>query len=83
MTDAMALAEALGRFESVEAALDAWDAVQAGVGNQLVALSRSLGSAMVTDVPDWSTMDAADMKTWFDKAVGGRSWYAVDEAAGR
>lgn len=80
MTDAIALSSALTTNDSVDDALQAWDNAQSVAGNNLVNLGRSLGEAMVTDVPDWKTMNTASMEQWFATVMSGQKWYAVDEA---
>jgi 2-polyprenyl-6-methoxyphenol hydroxylase-like FAD-dependent oxidoreductase len=83
MTDAIALSEAIETQDSLDAALEAWDSAQSVTGNQLVALGRSLGEALVTHVPDWKSMNADSMKQWFATVMSGQRWYGVDEALGR
>jgi 2-polyprenyl-6-methoxyphenol hydroxylase-like FAD-dependent oxidoreductase len=83
MTDAIALSKAIETHESLDEALEAWDGTQSVAGIQLVALGRSLGEAMVTDVPDWKSMNEDLMKQWFATVMSDQRWYAIDEAAGR
>ena len=70
MTDAIALSDALaGEPSDLDAALEHYSRSQTQSGNHLVRFGRQLGEALVTSIPDWSTMDAAAMAAWFGSIV--------------
>ncbi|HLW69049.1 MAG TPA: FAD-dependent monooxygenase [Candidatus Binataceae bacterium] len=69
INDAIALAEALKAHRSLEAALATWNQGRVDTNNRLVIYGQQLGRALVEEIPDWSTMDAAGMKRWFDAIV--------------
>jgi 2-polyprenyl-6-methoxyphenol hydroxylase-like FAD-dependent oxidoreductase len=69
INNAVALAEALQRHDSLEAALSGWNDEQTTMGNSMVRLGRQLGKAFVTGAEDWSRMDGTSMKQWFDSAI--------------
>jgi 2-polyprenyl-6-methoxyphenol hydroxylase-like FAD-dependent oxidoreductase len=69
INDATALADALKTHESVDAALTEWDKKQTEIDNNLVRFGNQLGRALVTEIPDWSRMDAASMEKWFTALV--------------
>ena len=69
INDAIALAEALKQQDSLETALSVWDAARTETNNKLVTYGNQLGRALVKEIPDWSTMDAASMRKWFSSIV--------------
>jgi 2-polyprenyl-6-methoxyphenol hydroxylase-like FAD-dependent oxidoreductase len=69
INDAIALAEALKTHQSVEEALTHWDTAQTATDNNLVRFGNQLGQALVTEIPDWSKMDATSMEKWFTSIV--------------
>jgi 2-polyprenyl-6-methoxyphenol hydroxylase-like FAD-dependent oxidoreductase len=69
MNDAVALGEALKGASSLDEAIAQWSADRTRIDNDLVLLGMQLGRALVTDIPDWSTMDAAQMERWFGALV--------------
>jgi 2-polyprenyl-6-methoxyphenol hydroxylase-like FAD-dependent oxidoreductase len=69
MNDAAALADALTAHSTVDAALETWNLERTAAGNQLVRFGNQLGRALVKEIRDWSTMDAASMERWFTSIV--------------
>jgi 2-polyprenyl-6-methoxyphenol hydroxylase-like FAD-dependent oxidoreductase len=69
INDAIALAEALKEHTSLDDALSVWDAARTETNNKLVTYGNQLGRALVKEIPDWSTMDAASMRQWFSSIV--------------
>jgi hypothetical protein len=69
INNAVALASALTYEERLDIALWNWNLEQTAAGNRLVHLGRQLGDAFVTNAVDWSTMDAAAMKQWFESII--------------
>ena len=69
INDATALGEALKSHPSVDAALSQWNKVQTETDNNLVRFGNQLGRALVTEIPDWSKMDASSMEKWFTSIV--------------
>lgn len=69
MNDAISLSEMLKTHESVDEALTSWDSERTALNNRLVAYGGQLGRALVTEIPDWSKMNPASMKIWFDSLV--------------
>ena len=81
VTDATSLADALRSEATIEAALTTWDRARTTAGHDLVSLGEALGRAVVTEVPDWTAMDAAQTEAWWETAMKGRTWYPVADAA--
>ena len=79
MTDALALSKALATRGPLDAVLQAWDDERCAAGSQLVNLGQALGEALVTRVPDWSTMNPAMMERLYAGVIAGKSWYEIDE----
>jgi len=69
INDALALSESLKTHTSVEAALTHWDRTQTAIDNNLVRFGNQLGRALVTEIPDWSKMDATSMEKWFTSII--------------
>jgi len=69
INDAVALGEALKAHKSVDEALTQWNQVQTETDNNLVRFGNQLGRALVTEIPDWSTMNAISMEKWFTSMV--------------
>ena len=75
MADAIGLAAALDGAADIDDALTSWDAERTVANNRLVRFGNQLGRAFVTEIPDWSTMDEAAMRTWYESAVTIESEY--------
>lgn len=75
---AMDLADCLRTHPSLDTALDQWDAIAVGNGNQQVHLGQQLGQHMVTDTPDWQSMDAADVERWWHEITADQYVYYSD-----
>lgn len=69
INDALALSDSLKTHTSVEAALAHWDKKQTTTDNNLVRFGNQLGRALVTEIPDWSKMDATSMEKWFTSII--------------
>ena len=69
INDAITLSEALHTHQSVDEALTYWDKTQTETNNNLVRFGNQLGRALVTEIPDWSSMDATSMEKWFTSIV--------------
>ena len=69
INDATALGDAVKTESSVEDALTHWNKVQTETNNNLVRFGNQLGRALVTEIPDWSKMDARSMEKWFTSIV--------------
>lgn len=68
---AIALAGALSSHPSIEAALEAWNEDVRVKADQQIALGNTLGRALITEAPDWSTMDEQQMESWWASATSG------------
>lgn len=69
INDATALGDALKTHRSVEEALAQWNTIRTETNNNLVKFGNQLGKALVTEIPDWSKMDATSMEKWFTSIV--------------
>lgn len=69
INDAIALGDALAAHDDLDPALDAWNAERTVANNELVRFGNQLGRAFVTEIPDWSCMDAPAMEAWYNEAV--------------
>jgi 2-polyprenyl-6-methoxyphenol hydroxylase-like FAD-dependent oxidoreductase len=69
INDATALGDALRTHSAVDEALGHWNRVQTETDNNLVRFGNQLGRALVTEIPDWSQMNAASMEKWFTSIV--------------
>ena len=72
LQDATTLESVLNQGLAWADALRAYDQQRAPVNTLLVGLGRSLGSATVTDSPDWPAMDQAGFDDWWLVATGQR-----------
>ena len=70
LQDAMTLESVLGQDRTWPDALRAYDEQRAPVNRLLFGLGRSLGSATVTDTPNWPDLDQAGFDDWWLSAIG-------------
>ncbi len=80
---AVALAAALGSQPSIEAALQVWNEDARIKADQQIALGKTLGRALITEAPDWRTMDEPQMQSWWASATSGAYVYYFDDAKPR
>lgn len=69
INDATALGDDLRNHSSLDEALAQWNRVRTETDNNLVRFGNQLGRALVTEIPDWSKMNAASMEKWFTSIV--------------
>jgi len=69
MTNAMDLADALAVHDDIDDALDTWSKGQTRTGERMVALARQLERALIWSIPDFSRMDEAAMRNWWQEAA--------------
>jgi 2-polyprenyl-6-methoxyphenol hydroxylase-like FAD-dependent oxidoreductase len=69
INDATALGDDLRKYSSLEEALTNWNRVRTETDNNLVRFGNQLGRALVTEIPDWSKMNAESMEKWFTSIV--------------
>lgn len=69
INDATALGDDLRNASSLEEALTKWNHVRTETDNNLVRFGNQLGRALVTEIPDWSQMNATSMEKWFTSIV--------------
>ncbi len=69
VNDAITLRTALESSADLETALENWNISQTESGNKMVRFGNQLGRALVQEIPDWSTMNAAEMEGWFTACV--------------
>ena len=81
MHDATSLAQALHTHPTIDAGLAAWNIERTAQGNELVRFGNQLGRALVEEIPDWSTMDAASMERWFTSIVTAKNEIFAPPAA--
>ena len=77
---AVALAAALASHPSLAAALGAWDEEARGQADQQIAVGKALGRALLSEAPDWGSMDAPRMQSWWASATRGSYVYYFDDA---
>ena len=58
------LAEALASHVSIQEALDTWSKKQTLEGNRLTRVGEHLENALIWQIPDFGTMNTADMQHW-------------------
>ena len=80
LNDAVALGDALAGTRDIDDALADWNTERTQANNNLVHFGNQLGQALVVDIPDWSTMNVADMEAWFNSIVTIKSDYIADKA---
>jgi 2-polyprenyl-6-methoxyphenol hydroxylase-like FAD-dependent oxidoreductase len=76
LEDAIALARAVEKETSIEAALARYDSERGSVGRQLVRLGQELGREQVVDPPRWAELDEARFDEWFERGATSIAWYA-------
>jgi 2-polyprenyl-6-methoxyphenol hydroxylase-like FAD-dependent oxidoreductase len=69
MNNAMDLADALAGHDDVDDALETWSTGQTRTGERMVALARQLEEALIWSIPDFSRMDEAAMRNWWQEAA--------------
>jgi 2-polyprenyl-6-methoxyphenol hydroxylase-like FAD-dependent oxidoreductase len=69
MNNAIDLTKALQSHDDVDAALAAWDAQETATGNRMAALGEQLERALIWSIPDFSHMDEAGMRAWWENAA--------------
>ncbi|MFN0037932.1 MAG: FAD-dependent monooxygenase [Burkholderiales bacterium] len=67
--DAVALAEALSSSTTMSQGLDTWSGKRCQEGNKLVAQGQALGRALVTETPDWATVNDLQMERIYESAI--------------
>ena len=77
---AVALAAALASHPSLAAAPAARNEEARGQADQQIAVGKTLGRALLTEAPDWRTMDAPRMQSWWASATRGSYVYYFDDA---
>lgn len=69
MNNAADLVSALSRGETIEAALERWNAEQVEAARRMMWLGRSLEQALIWSVPDFAQMDEAATRKWWQDAA--------------
>ncbi len=79
LLDGISLANAFSAKEAAEItqALNQWCMQQVVVLQQQVALSKSMGDAMVSHTPPWEEMTPEQMTNWWKDVLAGKTWYAT------
>lgn len=67
--NAIDLAEALTRADTVDDALETWGSAQTETGRKLAALGRQMEKAFIWDAPDFGRMDGETASAWWKAAV--------------
>ena len=62
---------------------EAWNEDVRVKADQQIALGKTLGRALITEAPDWSTMDEQQMESWWASATSGTYVYYFDDAKKR
>ena len=75
LQDALALFEAVSQGDDIYHSLEAWNNAQIDKAKSLFELGRLIGKQMVTEVPNWQTMDANKLEKWWAKIIGDKNWY--------
>jgi 2-polyprenyl-6-methoxyphenol hydroxylase-like FAD-dependent oxidoreductase len=75
LLDAKSMEHALRTGANRAEVLTTYDAQRRPAGNELVAVGRRLGQAMVERTPNWTSMTADDMPGWLTAALGGHDHY--------
>jgi len=78
----LSLANLLTRsnLSTLDRQLESWNVARLEYAKKQLSLSRSMGNSLVTNVPDWSTMDQESMDRWWEDVMQGRTWYVTDSA---
>jgi 2,6-dihydroxypyridine 3-monooxygenase len=77
----LALSECVSQAADLDQAIRRWEAGQLESLARLSRLTRSLGSGMVTDAPDWEFMQPRDMPDWWQSMAAGEQWFMDEERA--
>lgn len=54
-----------------------WKEMQQRVANEEVPKAMVMGKALVTESPDWTTMNQTSMDHWWAEIMQGKTWYAT------
>ncbi len=80
LTNALALWDALGTHNSINDALQTWDAAQSAEGNRLVTMGQVMGKAFVQEPPAWQQMDSTAVAHWWSALMQDQHWYVTEDA---
>ena len=63
------LVEALGRYEELETALEAWSRAELALGERVLGLGEQMEQALLWHPLDWTTASPEAVETWYRNAV--------------
>lgn len=79
---AISLAEALDpSVADFEKSLKQWSDSQLLAAEKQSSLAKMLGRAMVTEPPNWQSMDQESTSHWWSDLMQGKNWYAIDKTS--
>lgn len=82
LEEAITLAEAMDpSIPDIEDSLKQWNDRQLIEAEKQNFLAKTLGRAMVTDPPNWLTMDKESTLIWWNNLMLGKNWYAIDKTS--
>ena len=81
LEDALDFSDAFSEHNDIDSALRAWEERRNPLGQDLLELGRSLGKHIVTDTPDWYTLNQSNMTDWWDKVVENHFWFWTEDVA--
>lgn len=55
-----------------------WIQEQNQINSEETPKAKAMGDGLVTNSPDWSTMDHEKTTQWWNKLMSGKRWYATD-----
>lgn len=79
LMDVLSLDKHLRSNPDIYSALENWGKERQQMANNLYKLCRDLGKFLVSDVPDWNSMDSKTMdNTWENMMAEHRYWYQIN-----
>lgn len=76
LQDALYMKECLEQGSDIVDSFKRWNEERHKVSEQLFKLGCSLGELLVTNVPDWKTLDKESMDNLWQATIAGHNWYA-------
>ena len=79
LSESISLAHAL-RHETTDdlsTRLAQWNRAEIANAEQQTTLAQSMGAGLVTNPPDWKSMNIESMESWWQQVMNGKNWYAT------
>tara|TARA_B100001123_G_scaffold334690_1_gene378025 strand:- start:163 stop:1467 length:1305 start_codon:yes stop_codon:yes gene_type:complete len=79
LDDVLSLVDHLTGETSLDVALSNFEKERSVFGKEVFELGAALGKHLVEATPDWDVMDHQSMEHWWEKVIGDRYWFWINE----